>query len=364
MKELALSIGILAYNEEQSLATTLSSLFGQSIFSNPVIGATHKIKKIEVVVVPNGCTDRTAAVAEAELVSHISQLDSNYREDVNLVPVVEELKQGGKSNAWNIYTHEISDQDADLIIMIDADIEFNQVETIYNSLTTLMDCDDSTVVVDSPLKSLQRKPNKTWIDRISLRVSQDYLDSGIGVAGSFYCARARTLRQIWMPAGLPGEDGFLKAMIITDMFRAGVDHGKIVRAEDASHFYIPETSISRIIRHELREIIGTSINCFLTWDFLLFATDPKGPGAGVVLRNLIEGRPEWMAEYLNNTIKNKGFWVLPRGMVTKRLTELKGKHPIGDFKTCAAAVLRFLFGLPLCLVANHKLKSGDGIGFW
>ena len=106
-----------------------------------------------------------------------------------------------------------------------------------------------------------------------------------------------------MPAGLPTEDSFVKSMIVTDMFRKPVDNSKIIRAENASHFYEPETTLKGILRHELRGMIGASINCYLTWDFLLFATDPKGPGAGIVLKNLIDRNPNWLRMFLQNTNK-------------------------------------------------------------
>jgi glycosyltransferase involved in cell wall biosynthesis len=53
-----LSIGILAWNEEESILTTLGSLFRQSVFER--LCTRHQ--QCEIVVVANGCTDRTAAV--------------------------------------------------------------------------------------------------------------------------------------------------------------------------------------------------------------------------------------------------------------------------------------------------------------
>ena len=59
---LLVTIGILAHNEERSLAATIASLFAQSLLSGQ---AAIPRLTLEVVVVPNGCTDATVAVARA-----------------------------------------------------------------------------------------------------------------------------------------------------------------------------------------------------------------------------------------------------------------------------------------------------------
>src|ERR1051326_8108306 len=55
---ICLSIGILAWNEEDSIRATLESLFRQSVFQK--LSCRHE--QCEIVVVANGCTDRTVAV--------------------------------------------------------------------------------------------------------------------------------------------------------------------------------------------------------------------------------------------------------------------------------------------------------------
>ena len=359
-----MGIGILAYNEEENIPTTLHSLFNQSLFSDRHIDDNIEISCIAISIVPNGCQDKTAQVSSTTLEELIQEKLHESALCPDLTGSVTALEKPGKSNALNVYIHELVDSNTDLILMIDADIVFDEVDTIKNSIKTLLDNKEADVVVDTPLKSFHKKSAPNFLEKISLRVSKEYLDSSMGIAGSFYCSYAAILRQIWMPVGLPGEDGFLKAMIITDMFRSKPDEKKIVRAENASHFYVPETSIKGILKHELRAIIGTSINCYLTWDFLLFATDPKGPGAGLVLKNLIEKEPDWLQAFISNTVKNKGFWVLPRGTLSKGIRSLRGKSLLRHYKSYISVCFRLAVNFPLFLIANHKIKSGKAIGFW
>jgi glycosyltransferase involved in cell wall biosynthesis len=53
-----ISIGIMAWNEENVIERTLISLFEQSVFSG--VNTDLPEAEWEIIVVPNGCSDRTA----------------------------------------------------------------------------------------------------------------------------------------------------------------------------------------------------------------------------------------------------------------------------------------------------------------
>jgi len=351
------SIGIPAWNEERNIEQTLCSLFDQSVFVEAE--KLHNQYKWEIVVVPNGCSDATASKAR-------DALERLFSSKPNLAVgcKVVELESGGKSNAWNHYVHEFSDSSADYLILIDADIEFGHPRTIENVLKAIKENPVADVIVDLPLKDIVKKEKPNWFEKLSISASNISLSGPPGISGSFYCARASLLRQIWMPEGLSSEDGYLRAMVITNLFRSPVDESRVVRAADASHYYEAESTLSGIFQHQVRMVIGTTFNCYLTWDTLHFATDPDGPGAGVTIRNRTRNDPHWYPRFINNCIKNHGWWVLPRGMVFGRyvgLNELKGFGWLRRFIVLTAGLL---FDLPVMLYANHKIKSGNAVGFW
>lgn len=351
------SIGMLAWNEESRMAHAIRSLFQQSVFLSheQALSTTQW----ELIVVPNGCTDATAQVARQTLAQCMASLTAK-----NVTVSVIEVNEPGKSNAWNRYIHDFSRRDADLIVMVDSDIEFDHPDTIYNSIKLLIENPGCLVAVDKPLKDFSRKQRRSLVEELSLHFSNETFERDPAIAGSFYCARSQTLRNIWMPKGLPGEDGFLKMMVVTNCFRSEVDPSRVARAENASHFYEGLTKPTAIFNHELRLAIGTTLNCYLTWDFLKFATDPKGPGAGLLIKNCLENDPDWYGKYINNEIRNRGWWVLPRGMLFRRFATLRNMPLQNKLKKMPLALLAFLFDLWVFLVANNRLKKGRAIGFW
>lgn len=355
------SIGILAYNEEKYIRQTLLSLFQQSVFHEPQ--KNPGVTKWDIVIVPNGCQDNTASMAQTTLDKLVREVETN----ADITYQVTELPEAGKANAWNVAVHELTDKKSSMIIMIDADIIFNHPDTIYNAIVGLQQDQHACVSVGSPLKSFIEKEKKSFIEKISINYSRQKqacqaIEKNPGIAGSFYCARSGVLRGVWMPPGLSGEDGFLRAMVCTDFFRTEPDHRKIIRVPNASHYYEGLTSIREIFKHELRMVIGTSMNCYFCWDFLLFATDPNGPGAGALIKSRLELDPDWYKRYIENCIKNRGLWVLPRGMLTSRFSLLKNKKIKFPLQLIVFPAL-FLLYFPILLIANYKLKKG-AIGYW
>ena len=351
------SIGMLAYNEADGIGKTIASLLAQSVFHSHAEASA--VTEWEIVVVPNGCTDETASVADSTLSSAIPILT-----DVKVSHSVFVLTQGGKSNAWNHYIHEMSRKDADVIVMVDTDIEFGHYDTILNCLAELRRNTHAKVVVDLPLKDFVKKTQLTWIEKLSARSSNVQLESTVGIAGSFYCASADTLRQIWMPPGLSGEDGFLRGMIVTDLFRAEPDSRRVVRAANASHYYEGLTGLRGIFHHELRMVIGTCLNCYFMWDFLKFATDRNGPGAGVLIKDQLAADPTWYRTLIGNQIRNRGWFVIPRDMVFRRFSSLRRISWSKKLRRLPLVLMGTLVDIPTYWRANRKLKSGTALGFW
>lgn len=352
-----ISIAIFAWNEEHQISDTIVSLSHQSVFSSrhecfPEIAW-------DIFVVANGCTDKTASVAKESLNRQFGSIEPN-RIKVDVL----EITEAGKSNAWNRVVHEFSSDDTDMFVMMDSDIIFDQRHTVFNCIKLLIDDSSCWVAIDKPLKCFSKKKRLSLMDRFSLRHSNEVLERDVAISGHFYCARSQILRSIWMPKGLPVEDGFLKGMIVTNCFRAEGELSRIKRAKEASHYYEGISGIRELFRHEVRLAVGTAINCYLLWDFLKFATDPAGPGGGYVIKSWLERDPDRFRQYIVNTIYCRGFWVLPRGMIFRRIAPLLSSPSFSSAKKLPFSLLAFSFDLLVLASANKKLKSGGAIGYW
>ena len=245
-----ISIGILAYNESESICLTLQSLFEQSLFTDP-----DSQTAIEIVVVPNGCSDNTAEVAR-NLLAALIQRSAHPQ----LYSSVAEVAQAGKSNAWNQYVHNFSDPTADYMFLMDADIQFLEIHTLRNTLDTLEQNPAAQIAVDTPTKDIVSKPNKNPLEHLSVLVSASALNNyEVWICGQFYCGRAAVLRQIWMPRGIVLEDGFLTMMIRNSNFTSVPILDRIVRTPNASHSFEALTDPQRLLRHENRPVLKTAV---------------------------------------------------------------------------------------------------------
>jgi glycosyltransferase involved in cell wall biosynthesis len=356
-----ISVGILAHNEEKIISRTIGSLLKQSVFVSP----EHTTDYLwEIVVVPNGCTDNTHEVSEHVLTETLQNLPGSI-----ITSRVRSLALAGKSNAWNEFIHNLAHPSTEVVVMIDADIEFGHPDTLKNAVECLLQNEKTRVVVDLPMNDLTRKPNPNLLELLLAKASWiKFEGTSPGIAGSFYCARASTLREIWMPVGLPGEDGFLAAMILTDCFRSIPNSARVIRAANASHYYEGLTSLRKIIQHEIRLVIGTTLNIYLCWYTLAFLTTPSGPGSGHLIRALNDEMPGWYDKMMASEIASRGLWVLPHGMlvgcVRNRFRGWRKRTLIHRTLELPMRLGAIVLDVVVLWIANRKLRKNIAVGYW
>lgn len=343
-----LSIGILAHNEAAIIARTIASLAGQSIL-DPARAAALNLDAIEVLVVPNGCSDETAGVAAAALAAFPTHVSVAVRE----------LAQGGKSHAWNRFVHDLSRPDATLIALMDADIEFGSADVLERLVERLHADPAAQVSTDRPVKDYRHKTRLSPLDRLSRRASAQKAGPR-GLCGQLYCGRAAALRRIWLPAGLPVEDGFLAAMLLTDGFTRQPDESAIAPV-DVHHFYEPLEGVDAFVRHEARIIVGSVINA---WLYTLLWEAGKRGHAGAFVRQRNDQDPDWVESVCQQARDREGRWLVPRSFVLGRLAPLGGQ-PLGRVvRRAPIAVAATLATLPAVLRANAILRRPAARLLW
>ncbi len=354
-----ISIGILAYNESSLIGKMLDSLFQQNLFQEPIPDMS-----VEIIVVPNGCTDDTAIVAQKTLAN---LLDPTIH--TNVTWRVDELKQPGKSNAWNQYVHHLSNPEADYFFLMDSDIELLAPQTLNSAINILNNMPEAWVAVDRPIKNIQFKENKTWLEQLSVLMSSLSGNSNTTIAGKpgwicgqFYCARAEKLRKIILPTSLPTQDAFLYSMIATDGLKSLKNPHRVILADSASHIFEAYTNIGRLLRHEKWLIIGSTINELIYNDLLIHQN--KEPNAAALIRKRNEKDSLWLDKLVQEVSSVKGWWLIPRFILIRRFLSLLNKPTGKSIILFPLAFIAFLTDLLLAFQANFDLNRGVAFGYW
>lgn len=339
-----ISIGVLAYNEADSIATTLCSLFAQSIFQ------AASGMEIEVIVVPNGCSDRTAAISQqtlAELVATTPNRAISWQ--------VCEVGEAGKPNAWNLYVHQFSAPNVDYLFLMDADIQFLEPTTLDAMIEALAQNAQAWVSVDKLVKDVALKPHKNLMEKLSVAVSGVSGAKSVWICGQLYCGRAEVLRKIWMPKGVLVEDGFLWTMIVTDRFTSPEVLDRVVRADAAAHVFEAYTQISSLLSHEVRQVVGNTINDTVYADLRSNHNLDRDAGTTIAKRN--QEDPLWLDKLMAASIRQRGWWAVPSDLVLRRFIGIT-KKPLPKLVIfLPIAILAFVVDFLVCIRANHQLQQ-------
>jgi hypothetical protein len=346
-----LSIGMMAWNEEDSICTTLESLFRQSVFER----LHARREQCEILVLANGCTDRTVAVAR-EL---FERMDREHPWADGFTARVIDIPEAGRNNAWNRFVHEFSAVEAQFIALMDADIVFHHRDTIYSLMATMEQRPHVSATSGRQCKNLIFKERKTLWERISIATSDMTGTIEGRISGQLYCMRANIARNLLLPRDLSAnDDGFFKAAICTDFFSRPLDPSRIAQAPDAAHVYEAYVAWRDILNNQKRQMIGqTGVHVLLQYLNTLPAAERTH--LADTLGRLESTDPDWLKRLIANHVRSRPFfWQLFPGILTfrfKRLWRLPGCRKLTHFPAAVAGcAVTFL----ACARAHRALRRG------
>lgn len=315
-------VGVFAHNEAAGIGAMLRGLLGQSAQG----------LDLRIVVLCNGCTDGTVAAAG--------------------VPGVEvvDLAQGGKSRTWNRFVHDLSRPSADVLVFCDADIRLPVADAVMRLVRGL---GDRWVMNSRPVKDIGFDvAPRGVVDRVIAAAGGGLDDWKTAICGQFYAMPAAVARRFQMPIGLPVEDGFLRAMVLTDGLTEAEDFSRI-GGGDVFHIYASERDIPALIRHQTRIVIGSAINAAV---FAHLRAVPLPAHHAALAR--AAGDPDWLGRVIAAQLP-RWFGYVPLHFLTKRLVRA-WRSP----KRWPMAIVGFGFDAIVYVIAQWRMARGTGAGHW
>lgn len=333
---------IIAKDEETTIGRLVEQIAQQSIL--------RRQYQIDVIVVSNGCTDRTASVAHDAFAKCIWP--------VNVTTKVYDTPDGGKARSWNLAVHELIDSSVDIVIFLDADIEMADQDVLADLIDELEGNANLLAVSGWPLKDIAKKSRKSLVDKFSLGVSEQ-TSFPHSINGSLYAVRMIELQRIWLPVPIPGEDGMLTAMLHTEGFSQPAVLERVGRASRPTHFFEAH-SVAGFFQHEQRMAIGTTINGWLCehfWD----GDHKEHVGKLVRYRNMHD--PNWVNDLISVNVGNR-FWALPIRLLTWRLNNLREMGFGRMLLRAPLSIAATLLNIWPCVLANRTLKKRAAASYW
>jgi len=348
-----ISIGILAWNEEEAIGLALQSLFAQSIFAH----LQQRGHQCEIICVANGCTDQTAAIA-GRVFQDQSQ-NHPFREAFSCRAL--NLPERGKINAWNTFVHGLSAKDAEVLFLMDGDIVLQEPETLWSMYTSLCENSEAQIATDHPLKDISLKPSHSFREKISVAASRMTQGGAAQVTGQLYGIRASVARKIYLPRDLVAcEDGFIKAVTCTDFLSREVAAERVVAAPQASHIFQAYTRFSDILRNQKRQVIGQTIVHLLVDIELQKLSAQEKSNLGETLRAREQSGPDWLKKRIAAHLrKARFFWRLFPDLLTFRFRRLAKLHGGKRLFHLPAALAGFLVTMWAAWLAWRFLKQGS-----
>lgn len=343
----SISIGIFAHNEADNITATLNSLAQQDIFSPLTLPKCQ----VRVSILANGCTDDTVAIAEAYL-----KKMPRFKAQVIVID------KPGKSNAWNEFIHSAESKTADYFVCMDSDIKFGSDNVISTLISRLSASDEAYLAVDIAQKDTLLKPRKTIIEKVSLFFSRIMRQGSSAVAGSLYCGKADQLRKIYMPDGLPVEDGFLRAMLVTELFTKKDNNLRILVVDEVCHYFTPDSSIKLLFRHEERLLIGTFINS-IVYGYLWEKVAETKIDAGSLVACNNRDQPNWV-EGLINSHRETHDPMIPRHFYHKYWKRWVTFNLWAKVLTFPVIIVASVIKYFLLKKVELRLLRESGIGYW
>lgn len=338
---LRIDLGIFAHDEAEGIAQMVVSLAAQDVLETADFS-------VRILLLANGCTDATARLAR----------EAATRSGIEDRLEIFELPKGGKSQTWNTFVHGLTRPDATFMIFCDADISLPKTDALTRLIRFVSERPDLVAASSRPVKDIVYDPpvHMSLSDRLIVASGGTLDDWKESICGQLYVLRGDKARELHLPIGLPVEDGFVRAMITTDILRQRPMTKRLDGLDSIFHVYKSERGIISLLNHQVRIVIGSAINSVLFRHL-------GGTDVSDVRAELAQAArdPDWLPRILKAHLPEARYGYVPWHFLFKRLSGLKRKN---DAKRQLILLAGFGFDAIVWLIAQLRMSRGAGAGYW
>jgi hypothetical protein len=348
-KPVALSIGILASDDESGIRDALESLFRQSVFER--LCTRHE--QCEILVVAHAGTEAT--IARAREVFDAMELRHTWSDAFSARVI--EIPEPGRASAWNRFVHEFSAVEARYICAMDANIAFHHRDTIYNLMAILERKAHVPASTDREINALILKERRTWAERIALGESAlIQVDRG-KLCERLYCLRAAVARSLFLPRDLAGaETEFINDIVSTEFFTRDANPHRVIVAPEAAHLYAPPVQRRDVVEREKRRAIGRAALHVLLEHLKTLSWEERN-NLGDTLHRLEARDPDWLKKMIAVHLRRRPFfWQLFPHALTLRLRQLFALPGVKKLTHLRAMVAATTAMMMACFGARRSLR--------
>lgn len=253
-------VAVLAHNEERRIAACLESLpLGQA--------------DIDVHVVVNGSSDRTAAMARAAMGG---------------LGTVHDWPEGGKSRSWNRFVFDTPGIVGRAYVFVDGDAVV--ASGSIGALVAALDAERGA----NAASAVPRNGRRAESYAAEMEASHGLFGDLYALSGDFVGRmRARGIR---LPDDLVGDDGLLCAMAKTDLSNEDDWRDeRVIVCRDAGFLCEPVNLASpRTLQVQYKRMINYSVRHFQN---RIVSEIMRGPGPQGLPRRIAEHYPEWLDRF-------------------------------------------------------------------
>lgn len=340
------TIGLFARDEERDLPALMEDLSRQDIFRDASFDA-------RILILANGCTDATVAVARDML----ARLPAHFSGRVRVM----DLEQGGKSRTAHRFIHDFSGPEDDILGFMDADIRLPDPQALRKMAQMLRDRSELLVLTSRPVKdTVLSGTARGMVPRLIAMGGDGLTDWRKSICGQLFMTRAAAVRRIGIPTGLPVEDGFFRAMLLTGLLSRPEDLSVIDGHPEVFHVYRSIDTLPALVRHQARIVIGSAINAAI-YRKIRAQTQSEAEAHDLLMQAAAD--EGWLQTVIAQELPRRPYGYVPFEMIGKRWRRYAAGRRFGARPTLGL-VLGTGLDIVVWFVASYKMHKGAGAGYW